>query len=221
MNRDPVTAETGLDRSSSSLAAEVGQLRALLERELASTRAQIAAATEAEGLMRAQRDQLRHSQVSAEVRVMELQKTMEGLVKKTVDEEKTRWTKLESMTEEIVSLRLDLAREAEQLARAEAIARNAQTEVVQYEAAQRAQIVRIAELQARVEYLEPLVAELEQRLQAIVEKIVKERAAYDAQARGLIEKKKEMEARITELAGARSRRMLMKLGLISRCAWEK
>ncbi|MGN6368553.1 MAG: hypothetical protein ACTHN5_09855 [Phycisphaerae bacterium] len=214
MNQDPT--DTGLD-----LAAEVRQLRTLLERELAATRAQMAAAAEAEGAMRAQRDQLRHTQVSTEVRLMEMQRDLVTAVEKGTAREEERWAKLAAAAQEITGLRLELARAGEQLARAEAIARNAQSEVVQYEAAQRAQVARLGELEPLLGGLQGRVAELEQSLQVLGAKAAKEKAAYEAQARELIKKRKELEARVTELAGARSRRLLMKLRLVSRCAWEK
>ena len=44
-----------------------------------SMREKVAAASEAEGAMRAQRDQLRHTQVSAEIRLMSLQKELNEL----------------------------------------------------------------------------------------------------------------------------------------------
>ena len=209
MNEEPVAADSGLD-----LAAQLRQLRMLLERELAAARQQVAAASEAEGAMRAQRDQLRHTQVSGEIRVMELQMEMTQVVEKSEKRDEQRLAKLESAALEIATMRLELGRAADQLAMAQAIARNAQTEVVGYEAAQRSQIVRIADLESRV-------LQLGQKLQTQTEQAAKVKAAHDAQAREFIRKRKVAEARVAELAGARSRRLLLKLKLVSRCAWEK
>ena len=216
MNEEPVAADSALD-----LVAELRQVRAMLERELATAREQMAAASEAEGAMRAQRDQLRHTQVSAEIRLMELQRELTQLVEKTMQREEEQLSRLTSAMQGNGAMRLELGRAVDELARAHAIARNAQTEVVAYEAAQRSQISRIADLEGRIRELDPRVRELEQKLQVQVQQITKERAAYDAQAREFIRKRKEVEGRLAELAGSRSRRILMKLRLVSRCAWEK
>ena len=223
MNEEPVAADSGLD-----LISELRQLRAVLERELAAAREQVAAAREAEGAIRVQRDQLRFTQTSSEIRLMDLEKNLTQLTEKTTERDDERLSRLASASQENAAMRLELGVAAHELAMAQAIARNAQTEVVAYEAAQRSQIARISDLDGRLHELnvrnadlQGQIQELWQKLQVQAEQAAKEREAYCAQAQEFIRKRKEVDRRLAELAGSRSRRILMKLKLVSRCAWEK
>jgi hypothetical protein len=210
------------------LVEELRRLRELSAHEAAELRTQLTkaqerliAVQEESAAIRAERDRLRQSQVGVEVRLFQLQKDMATSVQHTIEREREiarrdeGWVdKLLAAQKETVALRFELGRTADKLATAEAIARNAQGQVAQYEAAQRAQVARLGEL-------EPRAAALEERLQAKTAEWARVKGAYDAQSRELIAKRKETENRLNELASARSRRWLMKLGLVSRCQWEK
>ncbi|HUO07760.1 MAG TPA: hypothetical protein VM008_05645 [Phycisphaerae bacterium] len=222
MSQEQIGAENG------ELLDEFRRLRELLVQEVADVRAQLArtqerliAEQEESASMRAERDRLRQAQVSVDVRLLQLQKDMAANVEHVIEREREiaqreeGWVdKLLAAQKEAGSLRLELGRTADKLTNAEAVARNAQSQVTQYESAQRAQMSRLGEL-------EPRVIALEEQLQAKATEWARVKAAYDAQSRELIAKRKETEARLNELAGARSRRLLMKLGLVSRCQWEK
>jgi peptidoglycan hydrolase CwlO-like protein len=110
--------------------------------------------------------------------------------------------------------RLELAQVSDKLATAENTNRSLQSQIAHWESAHRSQLAIINEQQGNLTALQARVQELEA---AMGEKT----KAYEARIRELGAAGQQARARLEELANARSRRLLQKFGLVSRCQWEQ